>query len=363
MTAIIVLDQGALGLAKTLLQALPDARIHGLAHRVDGADESFSETASHLRRLFQSGEAIIGLCATGILIRSLAPVILDKESEPPVLALAADASVVIPLLGGHNGANRLAADIARVTGGLSAITTAGDVRFGLALDDPPTGWSVTNRAAAKKIAACLLANEPVRLEATCGNTDWLTGSGAAFDNNADGPHIRVTADDVASPGENLILHPPVLALGVGCERNCDPVELSELVEKSLQDAGLSPRAIACVVSLDLKMDEPAVHALAAKLGVPARFFDAKELESETPRLINPSDVVFAEVGCHGVCEAAALAAAGKNASLKVEKQRSRRATCAIAMNTNGIDVKSVGRARGHLSIVGIGPGSNGWRTA
>ena len=44
--------------------------------------------------------------------------------------------------------------------------------------------------------------------------------------------------------------------------------------------------------------------------MPARFFDAATLERETPRLRNPSDVVFAEVGCHGVAEGAAMAAAG-----------------------------------------------------
>ena len=50
-------------------------------------------------------------------------------------------------------------------------------------------------------------------------------------------------------------------------------------------------------------------ALAERLPVPARFVDAAALEAETPRLANPSAVVFREVGCHGVAEAAALAAA------------------------------------------------------
>ncbi len=362
MTAIVVLDQIALELAKSFRQTLPDARIHGLAQRVEGADESFADTAEHLRRLFQSGEAIIGLCATGILIRSLAPVLIDKRTEPPVLAVAADGSAIVPLLGGHNGANRLAGVIAEATGGAPALTTAGDVRFGFALDDPPAGWSVVNPQSAKNIAARLLSGEPVRLDAACGDASWLTTSGATFDDTAEGAHIRITADDVSSPGENLILHPPVLALGVGCERDCDPDELSDLVEKTLQDSGLSPKSIACVVSLDLKMDEPAVHALAAKYGVPARFFTAEELEAETPRLIHPSEIVFAEVGCHGVSEGAALAAAGKDGILKVEKHRSKRATCAVAINEAGIDAQSTGKARGRLSIVGIGPGSNGWRT-
>lgn len=362
MTAILILDQGALELATKIKDTLPGARIHGLDRRLTGADETFSETAAHLRTLFQSGEAIVGLCASGILIRALAPVLIDKKSEPPVLALAADGSAVVPLLGGHNGANRLAAEIAKATGGVNAMTTASDIRLGLALDDPPQGWRVANRSAAKDLSARLLAGQPVRLDVSAGNAEWLTQSGVAFDPHAEGPHIRCTADDVATPGDNLILHPPVLALGVGCERDCAPEELQSLVADTLKKSGLSAKSIACVVSLDLKMDEPAVHALAKHLNVPARFFTAAELEAEASRLAHPSDVVFAEVGCHGVSEGAALAAAGPDATLRVEKMRSKRATCAIALNSNGIEAETVGRARGKLNIVGIGPGSEGWRT-
>lgn len=362
MTAIVLLDQGAFELAATLRRALPDARLHGLAHRVDGADETFSDTAAHLRRLFQSGEAIIGLCASGILIRALAPVLINKETEPPVLSVSSDGMSVVPLLGGHNGANRLARELAAATGATAALTTAGDTRLGFALDDPPRGWRIENRAAAKNITARLLAAEPVRLDVSAGDASWLIASGIAFDDRAAGPHIRVTAEAVTAPGDNVILHPPVLALGAGCERNCDPEELIGLVDKTLLDAGLSPKAIACVATLDLKMDEPALHALARHLDVPVRFFTAPELEALTPRLAHPSDVVFNEVGCHGVSEGAALAAGGADSRLRVEKTRSKRATCAVAFSEADIDPQTVGRARGRLNIVGIGPGSNGWRT-
>ncbi len=360
MTAILVLDQNGVELAKTLRRALPDARIHGLAHRVEGADETFADTGAHLRRLFQSGEAIVGLCAAGILIRALAPVLTDKGNEPPVLALAADGSAVVPLLGGHHGANRLAAAIAGAVGAVSAVTTAGDVRLGFALDEPPAGWRVANPAAAKGIAARLLAGGPVRLIAECGGTDWL-GDGT-FDDDAAGPAVRVTAKKAAAEEEDLVLHPPVLAVGVGCERDCQPDELMSLLEETLDGAGLSADAVAAVVSLDLKMDEPAVHAAAERLRVPARFFTARELEAEAGRLANPSDVVFAEVGCHGVAEGAALAAVGAEGSLRVEKRRSKRATCAVGFLPRGMDAAAVGRGRGRLNIVGIGPGADGWRT-
>ncbi|MDP7549398.1 MAG: precorrin-3B C(17)-methyltransferase, partial [Alphaproteobacteria bacterium] len=93
--------------------------------------------------------------------------------------------------------------------------------------------------------------------------------------------------------------------------------------------------------------------------VAARFFDLATLQAQESRLANPSDIVKAEVGVAGVAEAAALAAGGE---LLVEKRKSRRATCAIARSNKIIDPMTLGSARGHLAIVGIGPGRADWRT-
>jgi cobalt-precorrin 5A hydrolase/precorrin-3B C17-methyltransferase len=130
---------------------------------------------------------------------------------------------------------------------------------------------------------------------------------------------------------------PLIALGVGCDRNAAASELENLVRDVLAAEGLSPRAIACVASLDVKADERAIHALAASLGVPARFFDAAVLAREEPRLASPSATVKRAVGVAGVAEAAALACVGRNGRLLVTKQRSSRATCALAIAPSGAD--------------------------
>jgi cobalt-precorrin 5A hydrolase / precorrin-3B C17-methyltransferase len=155
----------------------------------------------------------------------------------------------------------------------------------------------------------------------------------------------------------------VLALGVGCARDCPPGELLDLVRRTLAAHGLAEGAVALVASLDLKMDEPAVRHLAAALGVRARFFSAATLREETARLENPSEAVFRAVGCYGVAEGAALAAAGAHGALVVAKQVSAHATCALARAHTPLDPKKIGRAQGRLSIIGIGPGDPSWRTA
>ena len=60
------------------------------------------------------GRPVIGICAAGILIRAVAAQLSDKQNEPPLIAVAADGSSVVPLLGGHHGANLLSRRIATV---------------------------------------------------------------------------------------------------------------------------------------------------------------------------------------------------------------------------------------------------------
>jgi len=120
--------------------------------------------------------------------------------------------------------------------------------------------------------------------------------------------------------------------------------------------------VGCIASGALKADERAILDVAARRNLPIRLFDAATLERETPRLANPSDVVFREVGCHGVSEAAALAMAGAAAELIVPKRKSANATVAIARAPQPVEPESAGRAIGHVHVIGIGPGMADWRT-
>ena len=356
--AIVVLTGRGLATARRIGACLGGARIHGHAHRAPDADVRFEDTGAELRRLFAAGVDVVGVCAAGILIRTLAPVLSDKHGEPAVVAVAEDGSAVAPLLGGHRGANALARRLGDALGVPAAITTASETRWQVALDDPPPGWVLANPHHCKSFTARLLAGEPCRLE---GEAEWLQGSDLEFQADA---ALAVRVTDAPDPGDEgtLVFHRRRFALGVGCERGVPADELRDLAERTLAGAGLSARSLAGVFSVDLKADEPAVHALAETMGLPARFFDPPTLEALTPRLAHPSAAVFRAVGCHGVSEAAALAATGAEGTLRVAKTQSRRATCAIAEAPAPIDALRIGRARGVLTVVGLGPGTPAWRT-
>ena len=322
--------------------------VHGREGRVDQADAYFGNALDHARDLFAAGVPIIGVCASGILIRAVAPLLSDKRNEPPVLSVSDDGSVVIPLLGGHRGANRLAQEIATVLEAKAAVTTAGDVAIGVALDAPPAGYRLANPPDAKDAMAAILAGEGIS----------LTGENI-FDLEANGGAVNLVVSEAPVEGnaKTLVYHPQTYVVGVGCARNADAEELWSLVTTTLQNAGIAQGAVACVATIDLKGDEPAMNTVAKRLGVPLRLFTAEELEAQ--KIANPSDVVFAEVGCHGVSEGAALAAS--DGKLVVEKTKAANTTCAIA-RANAPITEMKGRSRGRLSVVGIGPGQATWRT-
>jgi len=362
---VICLSRSGETTARRVASAL-GAAVHGSVGRVEDTDTTFANALEHIRTLFAARTPIVGICAAGILIRAVAPLLADKRAEPPVVAVAEDGSVVVPLLGGHHGANRLARRIAEALDARAAVTTAGDVALGVALDEPPIGWRLANPEDAKPVMAALLGGTRPVIE---GNAPWLalhTPSPAlppAGGGGASGAVVRLTetTEPVEGDETRLVFHPQQYALGVGCARNCPAGEMAELVDRALAEANIAPGAVAGVFSLDLKADEPAMNELARRLGVPLRLFDAATLEAEAPRLANPSEVVFAEVGCHGVAEGAALAAAGPEGILAMSKIKSANATVALARAPSPITTLP-GRRRGRLALVGIGPGQAEWRT-
>ncbi|WP_026481309.1 precorrin-3B C(17)-methyltransferase [Ahrensia sp. 13_GOM-1096m] len=356
-TAIIVLSESALPVARKIAEAT-NGVIHAQKKRVSGAELTpIDDLRAHVQALFLDGTPIVAVMASGALIRLLAPVLSDKMNEPAVLAVSENGASIVPLLGGHHGANDLAREIADALNGFAAVTTAGDVKFGVALDNPPDGFVLANPEAAKEVMASLVAGATVKLE---GQAEWLTASALSFAD--DGAVSIVVTDQTYAPSANqLVYHPKNIVIGVGCERGCPAEDLQELVLEQLSKANLSQHSIACIASIDVKSDEAAVHALANHFNVPARFFDAASLEAETARLQNPSDVVFAEVGCHGVSEGAALASVGGDGDLIAPKAKTKKSTCAIARAAKPMTALA-GRARGTVYVVGIGPGSEAWRS-
>lgn len=299
--AIVILGQGSLATARKIQQVYPGAVIHGLAGRVEGADQAYSEFGATLRQLYQQGTPLIALCAAGIVIRTLAPLLLEKGEEPAVLAVAEDGSAVVPLLGGLGGVNVMARDIAAALNVAAAITTSGELRFGTCLLNPPAGYELADLELGKRFVSDLLAGERVRIE---GAAPWLDQANLPQDQQARLAIHVGTAERVPAANELLIY---LKTVSVTCKPGAD---LAARVRAALHDAGIAVQSLACLLASDTQMAEASLHEAASALGVPLRFTS----------VIQDADIV-------------------------------------IDVAEQPLDLSRIGRPRGRLAVIGLGPGA------
>ena len=315
--AIVILGNGSLNTARRIQQRYPQARIHGLAQRVEGADCTYSDFGATLRQLYQQDTPIIALCAAGIVIRSLAPVLLEKGAEPPVLAVAEDASAVVPLLGGLGGVNDLAREIAAHLAVAPAITTSGELRFGTCLLNPPSGYALGDLELGKRFVSDLLAGEPVRIE---GDAPWLAGAQLSESQHAR-LAIHVGSAERAPTANELLIYPRNVVVRV----STPTAELAQTVRDALHVASLAWQSLACLIAEETLMANVQVHEAAAALGVPLRFVSTGE---------QTRSVAGQTLAWHEADNALALGVAPAP-----------------------LDPQQIGRARGRLAVIGLGPGA------
>ncbi|MDF5733306.1 MAG: precorrin-3B C(17)-methyltransferase [Rhizonema sp. PD38] len=354
--AIIVLGQNSVPLARRIMTALPNAILYGLAERTCDVDISFTNFGSTLRELFTSGTPIIGICAAGILIRTLAPVLSDKRLEPPLLAVAEDGSAVVPLLGGLQGVNDLARQIAALLEVQAAVTTTGDLRFQTALLSPPSGYCLANPEDAKGFISELLAGATVKM---LGNASWLNDSKLPFDVHGQ-LTIRITEEQVQGSPDCLVYHPKTLAIGVSNIVGVNPDEAIAFVHRLLSHAGLSVASVAGVFALEKDAAEPAVDAIANAFNVRSRFFSFEQVGRGglNTNNIGVDHNIISNPPSH--CEDLALAATGADGRLLVLESLESGINVAIAVASDIINTTTIGQARGRLFIVGTGPGGVQW---
>ncbi|MFR9791886.1 precorrin-3B C(17)-methyltransferase [Streptomyces sp. MB22_4] len=291
-----------------------------------------------VRAAFAECEQLVCFLATGATVRLLAPLLAGKAADPGVVCVDEAGRFAVSLLGGHGGgANELARDVAGLLGAEPVVTTATDA-VGLAGLDT---LGLPCEGAVAAVSRALLDGEPVALVA---ESAWPL---PPLPVSPQGSYtIRLTDRDVRPGPRDVLLRPPSLVVGVGASKGAPVDEVLGLIERTLREAGLSPRSVAELATVDAKADEPGILGAAERLGVPVVTYSAGELASvEVP---NPSAAPLAAVGTPSVAEAAALVRGGE---LLVPKRKSdaspAMATCAVVRRPG----------RGRLAVVGLGPGA------
>jgi cobalt-precorrin 5A hydrolase / precorrin-3B C17-methyltransferase len=315
----VALNQEGVATARRLMAPYPEALLYGAEHRTSGVDRSFSQFKDTLQELFTAGQPIVGLCAAGILIRALAPLLQNSATEPAVIAVASDGSAVVPLLGGLHGANDLAAQLAQLLDIHPAVTTTGDLRFQTTLLDPPPGYRLANPEAGKKFLADCIAGAKIQLQ---GAAPWIESSQLPLD--LEGSHRIVVSDrTIAIPSDCLLYHPATLVVEVEAF-GPRAGQLVPTLAKLLKSKHLSLASVAGVLTPQGGNGE--IRELARHYQWPLRVIDGP-WEQGNPLRLQRGDY----------------------------KITLRRLKTPVAIDT-------IGRSLGQLWVVGTGPGPADWLT-
>jgi len=311
-------------------------------------------------------DAFVFIGAMGICVRTIAPYIEDKHTDPAVVCMDTLGQHVVAVLSGHvGGANELTADIADFTGAKAVITTQSDNAGLWALDllSKRFDWSIASDD--RNINNCIFAfvnRQPTALllEIRDRGTDYLEATKPDHVTIIDDIReadpkkydllIIVSPYNRQAPSGMLELHfvPMVAAIGFGLAHYpCNYETILDEIDSEFCKLGFLPCSRR-FCTIDVKKDEPFCSTLRNN-GEEVIFYSAEELAAvDVP---NPSETVARHVGTPSVCEAAAILGSD-HGQLIVPKIKGKNWTAALAINR-----RYLRRHQGHIEIVGAGPGA------
>ncbi len=269
--AIITLTFSGLNLAEKISESI--------GGQIFFKGRDFDNMKKFVAEIFAKFDALIFICAAGIVVRMIAPHIVSKLSDPAVLVLDERGKNIISLLSGHvGGANNLTLEVAKILNANPVITTATDVE--------------------QKISADSFANQ---LGLTPQPKDAIKIINSAI---LHGEEIFLTAGNV-----KLNLNPQNLICGIGCKRGTSVEKIFAAVEFACKKISQPVERIKFFASVDLKADEVGLLEFVKKIGREIKFFSVIELQQKiSDYKLQESDFVKKTIGVGNVCEAAALCA-------------------------------------------------------
>ena len=330
--------------------------------------ESIRNIKEHVDAHFGDYSAWVFIGAMGICIRTIAEHVQHKYHDPAVINIDSTGRFVVSVLSGHvGGANELTEHIASLLGAQAVVSTQTDNTGLWALDlfSRKYGWAQVNNMGG--------LNKPIALYTNGKPTALLLEVRDKFTLELERTHaehvdIYYKREDLDESKYELILVvsprvyetskpciqyiPKSLALGLGCRYQCAPKDIPEYICNEIRRLGYYPEAIKRIGTIDLKKDEPLLKEMLQLLKIEeADIYTSEDLAPV--EIKNPSDYVFKVTGVYGVAESASRLSA-RMGSIVIEKQK--------GMLHDGNDFTfavSIDRAyerRGHIEIVGAGPG-------
>lgn len=329
-------------------------------HETNGLEPLKSSLQEWTGNQFETREGLIFIGAAGIAVRAIAPWVKDKRTDPAVVVIDDSGRFSISLLSGHlGGANGLAEETAKLTGGIAVITTATDIHGRFAVDNfaKEQGLWISDMKTAKAVSADVLAGEPVGFfsdfpaagsvpegftqKESCKRNVWITvkrypenhdflfqrknrpvkqkmlrkdahsalrkydrlcGRAPARESGEPDSFMKLFLPD---GGEVLRLVPRIVILGIGCKRGTEKERIEAAVEEALSRWNIEPESAAAVATIDIKKEEAGLLSYVREHGLSFQTYPAERL-LQAEGEFSPSSFVKEITGVDNVCERAAV---------------------------------------------------------
>ncbi len=304
--------------------------------------------------VYSSVDALVAVMATGIIIRAVAPHLESKLTDPAVIGVDATGKFVISLLSGHyGGANELARIIAEGIGGTAVITTASDAigkqgvdelarALHLTIENPESLVAVNSAIVnGDQLVIVLIGDVEIPADQLgCYEIKKAENPAQALQiiNNYDAGVIvtnKPLSKEVFSIDKAVkpftILKTKRIVVGLGARKESSTDSIMEAVDTALQQTHVTLASVDRFATVDIKRDSTPMLKAVEQFGKPLEFLSIDALRSVSYNGLSPdSKMVQEKIGVGGVCERAAILAAGKNPKLILKKTKLNGVTVAIA---------------------------------
>lgn len=296
-----------------------------------------------VEEIFDKYEYIVFIMATGIVVRTIAPLVTSKFSDPAVLVTDEKGRNIISLLSGHiGGANEMTLRISSLISSNPVITTATDVNEKSSLDmiaKQLDAYIDDFRESVLQVNSMLVNNKNIGLYIDGQYKNIDTRGFILLDNFSDLKKKNLEALVVISNKSNLDIEdidksefkiikvvPKNIVVGIGCRRNTESLLLQESLNDFTYKNNIDINAIKEIGSIEVKKDEKAIIDLSKKLNVPFRTISKEDI-SKVDCLFEKSEWVKKSVGVYSVAEPVAYILSGGN--LIIEKNKYKGITFSI----------------------------------
>lgn len=281
----------------------------------------------------KNGLLFIGAC--GIAVRAIAPWVVNKLYDSPVLVMDELGTYVIPILSGHvGGANEIAVKIGEMTGSIPVITTATDLNKSFAVDifAKKNYLYIENKNGIAKVSSKVLRGEKINIAIEShgyGHDSRFANQIKIVDFPPKQPVDVIITTGNCGYNADLVLRPREYVLGMGCKRDKEPEKIAGYIDQTLTALGISKNQVYAICSIDKKRDEAGFLQWSSLERIPFITYSAEELE-DVEGDFEVSQFVKAQVGVDNVCERAALKGCGEGGELVYRKHASDGMTIAVA---------------------------------